>query len=127
MVTDADTNRAYHSLPRWLGRSSVLAFKRWLEGLYISKNDDKRVLAVRYLRVIHTEITASQMVSEFNRQTLPWQQRFGTKNTSFIEAILYHGLAFTPLHPILTFIRCQVYSERYCKTVGLNGPSAERH
>ena len=79
-MTDLDTNRAYHSIPRWLGSSRVLKFKVWLESHYASKDDDMRVLAY---------------ASALNQQRgQSWQQRFGTKNTSFIEAVLHHGATY---------------------------------
>ena len=41
--------------------------------------------------------TVLSKVKEYNDQIgLPWQRRFGTKNTGFIEAMLYHKMLYKP-------------------------------
>ncbi|MHA7648549.1 FAD-dependent oxidoreductase [Mycobacterium sp. ML4] len=81
--TDLDTNRCYHGIPRWL--STFPQFRRIklaIEDRYVGGNDDKNILRLA------AEINRKRNMAPFNR--------FGTKNTSFIEAILYHGAEYRP-------------------------------
>merc|ERR1712159_274844 len=47
-VTDRDTTRAYHSLPKWLhaGLPWLIQIKSWLEDLYLTPDDDREVLSL---------------------------------------------------------------------------------
>jgi dimethylaniline monooxygenase (N-oxide forming) len=81
-VSDLDTNRCYHAIPRSLAGSTLLNAKSRIEEWYRSPEDDAAVLG---------------MARELNAERgLPWQRRIGTKNTAFIEAVLYHGMRYRP-------------------------------
>ena len=80
--TDLDTNRCYHSIPRRHSNNPFLRFKVRIENRYLCGSDDREVLAKA------DEINATRGRSPF--------QRFGTKNTSFIEAMLHHGALYLP-------------------------------
>jgi dimethylaniline monooxygenase (N-oxide forming) len=84
-VTDRDTTRAYHSLPKWLhaGLPSLISLKGWIESLYLNGHDDTEVL--EHVGELNRKYTRSKGLSAFNR--------FGTKNASFVEAHVRHGLA----------------------------------
>ena len=83
-VSDLDTNRAYHALPRWLCAppSHWHSAKTAIESAYAGPDDDARVLAA---------------AAAFNlaRGASPFA-RFGTKNHSFVEAAVHHGLQVRP-------------------------------
>jgi dimethylaniline monooxygenase (N-oxide forming) len=80
MVSDLDTNRCYHAIPVCLAGSLPLRIKSSIEGWFRSSTDDSEVLRV---------------ARELNdARGLPWQRRFGTKNTAFIEAMLHHGALY---------------------------------
>ena len=75
-VADLDTSRIHHCLPRWFGGTRILKLKNWIEDRYLGDTDDVAVLA---------------QASLLNRaRGLPWQRRFGTKNTGFVEAMVHH-------------------------------------
>jgi hypothetical protein len=107
-VTDLDTSRCYHAIPKWLGGSPVLNFKRNIEKTLVSESDDRYPYTRGYatslwhfcnlradMPLTHRQVL--QKVQEYNDQIgLPWQRRFGTKNTGFIEAILYHSMLYKP-------------------------------
>lgn len=79
-VSDLDTNRCYHSMPYVLGNSRLIQFKRLIERFFRSADDDTKVLA---------------LAERLNRRRgFPWQQRFSTKSTNFLEAIIYHGAEY---------------------------------
>jgi dimethylaniline monooxygenase (N-oxide forming) len=82
MVSDLDTNRCYHAIPRCLAGRFPLNAKSRIEQWYRSPADDAAVLGVA------RELNAAR--------GLPWQRRIGTKNTAFIEAMLYHGMLYKP-------------------------------
>ena len=87
-VTDRDTTRAYHSLPKWLhaGLPWLIDIKSRLEELYLTPDDDREVLSL--VGKINQKYTKSKGLSAFNR--------FGTKNASFVEATVRHGLRLAP-------------------------------
>lgn len=80
--TDLDTNRCYHSIPRRHSNNPILRLKVRIENRYLGASDDRPALAKA------DEINAARGRSPF--------QRFGTKNTSFIEAMLRHGALYLP-------------------------------
>ncbi len=84
--TDMDTNRLYHSIPRWIFSMWVIRFKVWLENLLLLlwavEKDDFDVL---------TEASCINV-----RRGKSVMHRYGTKNTSFIEAVKYHGASYKP-------------------------------
>jgi len=85
-VTDLDTNRCYHCIPRWLGGTFLLRGKTILEDFLLKRKNDK-----------DDDLKLLAKVGEFNRKRgLPWQRRFGTKNTAFIEAMLYKNMLYKP-------------------------------
>ena len=80
VVSDLDTNRCYHAIPVCLAGSLPLRMKSLIERWFQSSMDDSEVLRV---------------ARELNdARGLPWQRRFGTKNTAFIEAMLHHGALY---------------------------------
>ena len=83
-VSDLDTNRAYHALPRWLCAPPSLwhSAKTAIEGAFAGPDDDARVLAAA------AAFNAARGASPF--------ARFGTKNHSFVEAAVHHGLQVRP-------------------------------
>ena len=82
LPADLDTNRCYHAIPRWLCGTRLVRFKTRIEDLFLAPADDRKVLA---------------KASEINRRRgLSPLNRFGTKNTSFVEAVLYHGTEVRP-------------------------------
>lgn len=87
-VTDLDTNRCYHSLPRWLGKTWLLRFKSKLEDWIGARTAP------------HPKQPSDQVLARagaINRtRGLPWQNRFGTKNTSFVQAMVCHGAVLRP-------------------------------
>ena len=80
--TDLDTNRCYHAIPRWLVSHPAVRLKVRIEELFLGASDDKKVLRKA------KELNKARGLSPF--------QRFGTKNTSFVEAVLYHDAAYKP-------------------------------
>ena len=80
--TDLDTNRCYHAIPRKYSNNPILRMKVKIENLYLGSQDDKKVLAKT------SEINQRRGRSPF--------QRFGTKNTSFVEAMLNYGAEYKP-------------------------------
>ena len=82
--TDKDTNRIYHSVPRWIWGSKLIKGKHWLESLLVKwwpgEKDDFKVLAEA--RSINQQGKMSAM------------QRFGTKSASFVEAIVHHNALY---------------------------------
>jgi dimethylaniline monooxygenase (N-oxide forming) len=79
--SDLDTNRCYHSLPRRLVGTPLVRFKTRIED-WLSAGDDGTVL---------------RLAKELNRERgLSPFHRFGTKNTSFIEAMVHHGADYRP-------------------------------
>lgn len=82
LPSDLDTNRCYHSIPRWLCAKPITALKRTIEGWLLSDHDDKGILEHA------SAINAQRGLSPFHR--------FGTKNTSFLEAVHRYGMAYKP-------------------------------
>lgn len=80
--SDLDTNRVYHAIPRALSGTPIVRFKTRIEDLFLGPDDDREVLAKA------REINRERGRSPFHR--------FGTKNTSFVEALLYHGAELRP-------------------------------
>ncbi len=80
--SDLDTNRVYHAIPRALSGSRIVRFKTHIEALFLGPDDDRHVIAKA------DAINKKRGRSPFHR--------FGTKNTSFIEALLYHGTSLRP-------------------------------
>jgi dimethylaniline monooxygenase (N-oxide forming) len=80
--TDLDTNRCYHAIPRKYSNNPILRLKVKLENIYLGSHDDKAVLAKT------KEINDRRGRSPF--------QRFGTKNTSFVEAMVHYGAEYKP-------------------------------
>ena len=74
---DMDTSRMYHTTRDW-GKSWIINFKRWLEGLWFTPFDD---------------ISAIEKASsnQFNKDKSPFEH-FGTKNYGIIKAVLYQNL-----------------------------------
>lgn len=82
MPTDIDTNRCYHAIPYWITESALFRLKVRLESLYQKPEDDRQLL-----RTV-TSINKKSGYSPF--------RRFGTKNASFVEALLYHDTEYHP-------------------------------
>jgi dimethylaniline monooxygenase (N-oxide forming) len=80
--TDLDTNRCYHAIPRWLVCHPAVRLKVRIEELFLGASDDTRVLRKA------KELNKTRGLSPFHR--------FGTKNTSFVEAMLYHDADYKP-------------------------------
>eukprot|EP00054_Salpingoeca_dolichothecata_P029674 m.235083 g.235083 ORF g.235083 m.235083 type:complete len:596 (-) comp26529_c0_seq1:24-1811(-) len=79
-VTDLDTSRLNHGCARVLLETGALKLKTFTEGFFMSESDDREVLA---------------KASEINeKRGHHWTNRFGTKNTSFVTAMLHHGLQY---------------------------------
>jgi dimethylaniline monooxygenase (N-oxide forming) len=79
---DLDTNRCYHSIPRWLCAKPIVRFKTRIEELLRGPEDDRAI-----------DHDAGQLNRLRGRSPF---HRFGTKNTSFIEAMRYHGMLYKP-------------------------------
>ncbi|HYW10082.1 MAG TPA: hypothetical protein VE913_24155, partial [Longimicrobium sp.] len=89
LPTDLDTNRCYHSLPRSVVGKPVVRFKVKIEDALLHETEDRAVL---------------QKMGELNRaRGLAPFNRFATKSTAFVEAIVHHGAQYRPdvaeLHP----------------------------
>jgi len=80
--SDLDTNRCYHSLARRFGGSRIVRLKTGIENALLGEHDDRAVLRKA------NQINRDRGLSPFHR--------FGTKNTSFIEAMHYHGASYKP-------------------------------
>lgn len=81
-VSDLDTTRCYHALPRWLGGTLFSRVKHMLESSVVTDSEERAML---------------QAVDRVNQVVgLPWQRRFGTKNTGFLEAEMKHGMQPKP-------------------------------
>ncbi|HYH79202.1 MAG TPA: FAD-dependent oxidoreductase [Longimicrobium sp.] len=82
LPTDMDTNRCYHGLPRSVVNKPVVRFKVKIEDALLLPDADRKVL-----RKVG-EINRVRGVAPFNR--------FGTKSTAFVEAMIYHGATYHP-------------------------------
>eukprot|EP01116_Phalansterium_solitarium_P011606 TRINITY_DN2733_c0_g2_i1.p1 TRINITY_DN2733_c0_g2~~TRINITY_DN2733_c0_g2_i1.p1 ORF type:complete len:596 (-),score=127.43 TRINITY_DN2733_c0_g2_i1:635-2422(-) len=82
MVADLDTNRCYHSIPRWMMATRFHRVKTWLEDFWLCPTDDLKVLSAA------SAINRRRGQSPFHR--------FGTKNLSFVEAMVHHGAHYRP-------------------------------
>jgi len=80
--SDLDTNRCYHSLARSLTGARLVRFKTRIEDALLGEHDHLDVVRAA------NEINLERGLSPFHR--------FGTKNTSFIEAMLYYGADYRP-------------------------------
>jgi len=82
LPTDLDTNRCYHSLPRSVVGKPVVRFKVKIEDALLHESEDRAVL---------------QKMGELNRaRGLAPFNRFATKSTAFVEAIVHHGAQYRP-------------------------------
>ncbi len=89
-VTDMDTTRCHHSLPKWFGKAGLLAPKAVLEKFYRDpKSDDLEILKT-------TEMMNRAQGPYNNGVGASWQNRFGTKSVSFIKAITQLGTLYKP-------------------------------
>jgi dimethylaniline monooxygenase (N-oxide forming) len=80
--SDLDTNRCYHSLARSLTGARLVRFKTRIEEALYGEHDNLDVVRAA------NKINLDRGLSPFHR--------FGTKNTSFIEAMLYYGADYRP-------------------------------
>lgn len=84
--TDMDTNRVYHSIPRWIWASRLIAGKKWMETVLArwrpGEQDDFEVLR-----------RASSINAKRGKSAM---QRFGTKTACFVEAMVHHGALYKP-------------------------------
>ena len=90
---DLDTNRLYHSIPRWIWASRIIKGKVWLEeaiARWRSKTGEARGDNGDDFTVLKE---AARINAERGRCVM---ERFATKNTSFVEAMLHHGALYKP-------------------------------
>ncbi|MEM6406225.1 MAG: hypothetical protein AAF669_06530 [Pseudomonadota bacterium] len=87
-VADVDTSRCHHSLPKWFWRAGLLRGKLKLESL-LNKKDTYDPKVESMVQKIN------QGKEEFsNCLGQPWRYRYGTKSTSFVEAIAYYQVVW---------------------------------
>jgi dimethylaniline monooxygenase (N-oxide forming) len=82
LPSDIDTSRCHHAIPRWLLATPALRLKSRIEAHFLGPEDDPSVLKAA------AAINRERGSSPFHR--------FGTKNTSFVEAIVHHGALYKP-------------------------------
>lgn len=104
-TSDLDTNRIHHALPKWLGGSWLMNLKvkieDWVFGRYVTADrylccccliDCCCLLSHILLQSMahpDDDFELLEAAAEFNKKRgMPWQRRYGTKNTSFIEVTL---------------------------------------
>jgi cation diffusion facilitator CzcD-associated flavoprotein CzcO len=80
LPTDLDTNRCYHALPRSVVAKPIVRFKVKIEDALATGRVDHAVLRKA------TEINRAGREAPFNR--------FATKSTAFVEAIVHHGAEY---------------------------------
>jgi dimethylaniline monooxygenase (N-oxide forming) len=89
-VSDLDTSRGHHGLPKWFGSWRAWRLKTLLEeacGWWGRK-------AYTRWDTPQLDCKVEAELGRFN--TVPWQNRFGTKTTSWIEACLFHNTLYKP-------------------------------
>lgn len=89
-VADLDTTRSHHGLPKWFGTVRAWRLKTLVEGACAALG---RTFYPRW-NTPQLDRRVEAEVSKYNKA--PWQNRFGTKTTSFIEAHLFHGTLYKP-------------------------------
>ncbi|HYH82551.1 MAG TPA: FAD-dependent oxidoreductase [Longimicrobium sp.] len=82
LPSDLDTNRCYHALPRTLVGHPIVRLKVKIEDALSTGPEDTAVLRKA------SEINRAMKVAPHNR--------FATKSTAFVEAIVHHGAEYHP-------------------------------
>lgn len=89
-VADLDTSRGHHGIPKWFGMVKAWRIKTLIE-------DFCGAVGRKWYKPWDTPQLNRKVEAELGKYNkVPWQNRYGTKTTSWIESCLFHGTVYKP-------------------------------